>query len=161
MENGCSQRSGPSSPDDTCCRTPPWRSSWPTGVRRHSIVHRDVLKFFISGSIWMDILTFLCGSPQWRSCSTSQMQPWSRRWSTVFHELGWERTLVCHRQGDTRPLQRLLQGWGRTILISSITTHTIANTHTVWVVLNPLQPKIFTIIIINSNLLFVLMLLFF
>lgn len=130
MENGCSQRSGPSFPDDTCCRTLPWRSSWPTGVRRHSVVHRDVLKFFISGSIWMDILTFLCDFPQWPSCLTSQMQPQSRRWSTVFRELGWERTLVCHRQGETRPLQRLQQGSGRTILISSITKHTIANTHT-------------------------------
>lgn len=34
MASGCSVRSGPYSPDITCCRTRPWRSSWPTAVSR-------------------------------------------------------------------------------------------------------------------------------
>lgn len=109
MGNGCSQRSGPSFPDDICCRTLLWKSSWPAEVRRRSIVDRNVLKFFIFGCVKTDKSIFLCGLPQWRSCLTSQMQPRSRRWSTVFHELGWERILVCPRQGDTR-LFKMLQG---------------------------------------------------
>lgn len=32
MASGCSARSGRYSPDTTCCRTRPWRSSWPTAV---------------------------------------------------------------------------------------------------------------------------------
>lgn len=105
MENGCSQRSVPSFQDDTCCRTLLWKSSWPTEVRRNSIVTALIETcriFYIFGSICTDNLTFICDSPQWQSCLTSQMQPQSRRWSTVFQELGWERILVFHRRGETR-----------------------------------------------------------
>lgn len=63
---------------------------------------RDVQDFYGFACIWVDRLTFLCVSPQWQSCLTSQMQPQSRKWSTVFHELGWGRILVFRRRGETQ-----------------------------------------------------------
>lgn len=52
-------------------------------------IYSKFLPFFFS------LIAFL----QWQSCLTSQMQPQSRKWSTVFHVLGWARTLVFHRPG--------------------------------------------------------------
>lgn len=63
---------------------------------------RDVQDFYRFACICVDHLTFFCVSPQWQSCLTSQMQPQSRKWSTVFHELGWGRILVFRRRGETQ-----------------------------------------------------------
>lgn len=44
--NGCSVKSELCSPDATCCRTPGWRSSWPTGVsllRNTQLVKKQTL----------------------------------------------------------------------------------------------------------------------
>ena len=91
---------------------------------------RLLIEMFWNSGCMLNNLTVLCDSPQWRSCLTSQMQPQSRRWSTVFREWGWERILVCHRQGDKQLLRMSQQDSGGTATNNIANTHTHTHTHT-------------------------------